>query len=56
VDIWPVSWFSRVTTTLLGGSLAGRILTCPAHGYQFYLATGRCATTPTCTYLVTGSW
>jgi nitrite reductase/ring-hydroxylating ferredoxin subunit len=32
--------------SLLGGSLAGRILTCPGHGYQFDLATGRCAHDP----------
>jgi nitrite reductase/ring-hydroxylating ferredoxin subunit len=29
--------------SLLGGDLHGEVLTCPGHGYDFDLATGRCA-------------
>lgn len=29
--------------SLLGGGLRGPVLTCPGHGYEFDLETGRCA-------------
>jgi nitrite reductase/ring-hydroxylating ferredoxin subunit len=29
--------------SLLSGSLDGQVITCPGHGYEFDLATGRCA-------------
>jgi len=32
--------------SLLGGTRDGRIVTCPGHGYEFDLATGRCTHDP----------